>query len=82
MYVNESLCPASKRILGKRNALLKKKYVDVFYTISGKVKIKYACRKRATNHWNKPRKGPDKIFGTDIMRAVDEEHESKINPHN
>ena len=50
MYVNESLCPARKRILGKRNALLKKKYVDVFYTISGKVKIKYACRKRATNH--------------------------------
>ena len=30
IYVNESLCPACKPILGKCNALLKKKYVDSF----------------------------------------------------
>ena len=35
-----------KRILGKCKALLKKRYVDAFYTINGKVKIKFGCRNR------------------------------------
>ena len=39
-----NLCPAYKRILGKCNALLKKKYIDAFYANNGKVKIKYGCR--------------------------------------
>ena len=82
IYVNESLCPAYKRILGKCNALLKKKYVDAFYTINGKVKIKYGCRNGQETTEISHEKDLTEVFGIDIMRAVDEEHESKINPHN
>ena len=76
------MCPAYKRILGKFNALLKKKYVDAFYTINGKVKIKYGCRNRQETTEISHEKDLTEVFGIDIMRAVDEEHESKINPHN
>ena len=82
IYVNESLCPAYKRVLGKCNALLKKKYVDAFYTINGKVKIKYGCRNGQETTEISHEKDLTEVFGIDIMRAVDEEHESKINPHN
>ena len=41
VYVNESLCPSYKRILGKCNAVLKKKYITSFCTINGKMKITY-----------------------------------------
>ena len=82
IYVNESLCPAYKRVLGKCNALLKKKYVDAFYTINGKVKIKYGCRNGQETTEISHEKALIEVFGIDIMRAVDEEHESKINPHN
>ena len=41
VYLNQSLCPVYKHILGKRNALLTKKDVDAFYTINGKIKVKY-----------------------------------------
>ena len=33
VYANESLCPSYKRIIGKCNALLKKKYIASFYTV-------------------------------------------------
>ena len=76
------MCPAYKRILGKFNALLKKKYVDAFYTINGKVEIKYGCRNRQETTEISHEKDLIEVFGKDIMRAVDKEHESKINPHN
>ena len=41
VYVNESLCPSYKRILGKCNAILKKKYIMSFCTVNGKMKITY-----------------------------------------
>ena len=41
VYVNESLCPSYKRILGKCNAILKKKYITSFCTVNGKMKITY-----------------------------------------
>ena len=68
--------------MGKCNALLKKKYVDAFYTIKGKVKIKYGCRNGQETTDISHEKDLIEVFGTDIMRAVDEEHGSKINPHN
>ena len=77
-----NLCPAHKRILGKCNALLKKKYVDAFYTNNGKVKIKYGCRNGLETTEISHEKELLEVFGIDIMRAVDEEYESKINPHN
>ena len=72
--------PAYKRILG--NSLLKKKYVDAFYTINGKVKIKYGCKNGQETTEISHEKDLIEVFGIDIMKAVDKEHESKINPHN
>ena len=52
------------------------------YTINGKVKIKYGCRNGQETTEISHEKDLTEVFGIDIMRAVDEEHESKINPHN
>ena len=68
--------------LGKCNALLKKKYVDAFYTINGKNKIKYGCRNGQETTQISHEKDLIEVFGIDIMRAVYEGHESKINPDN
>ena len=40
MYVDESLCPLYWKLLGKCNALLKRKYISSFYSVNGKLKIK------------------------------------------
>ena len=77
-----NLCPAQKCILSKCNTLLKKKYVNTFYTINGKVKIKYGCRNGQETTEISHEKDLIEVFVIDIMRAVDKEHESKINPHN
>ena len=76
------MCHAYKRILGKCNAVLKKKYVDAIYTINGKVKIKYGCRNGQETTEISHEKDLTEVFGIGIMTTVDEEHESKINPHN
>ena len=55
---------------------------DAFYTINGKVKIKYGCRNGQETTEISHEKDLTEVFGIDIMRAVDEEHESKINSHN
>ena len=55
---------------------------DVFYTMNGKVKIKYGCRNGQETTEISHEKDLTEVFGIDIMRAVDEEHESKINLHN
>ena len=55
---------------------------DAFYIINGKVKIKYGCRNGQETTEISHEKDLTEVFGIDIMRAVDEEHESKINPHN
>ena len=68
--------------MGKCNALLKEKYVDAFYTINEKVKIKYECRNGKETTEISHENDLIEVFGLDIMRAVDGEHESKINPHN
>ena len=44
VYVNESLCPSFKRILGKCSALLKEKCITSFYTVNGKIKITYKAK--------------------------------------
>ena len=69
--------------MGKCKALLKKKNVDTFCTtINGKVKIKYGCRNGQETTEISHEKDLIEVFVIDIMRAVDKEHESKINPHN
>ena len=65
VYVNESLCPSYRHILGKCNALLKKKYIMSFYTVNGKIKITYKANNgnvtSVVNH-----KDLLEIFGKDI----------------
>ena len=39
--MNESLCPDYWKLIGKCNRLLKKNLLKSFYTINGKLKIKY-----------------------------------------
>ena len=70
--------------MGKCKALLKKKNVDTFNTtINGKVKIKYGCRNgQETTEISHEKDLIEEVFSICIMRAVDEEHEGKINPHN
>ena len=41
IYVNESLCRPYRQLLGKCNALFKKKQLTSFYTVNGKLKIVY-----------------------------------------
>ena len=40
IHINESLCPPYWKLLGKCNALLKRKYIINFYSVNGKLKIK------------------------------------------
>ena len=58
------------------------KYVDAFYIINGKVKIKYGCRNGQETTKITQEKDLIEILGINIIRAVDEEDESKINSHN
>ena len=76
------MCPAYKRILGKCNAILKKKYVDAFYTINGKVKIKYGGRNGQEITEISHEKDLIKVSDIDITKSLGEEHENNVNPHN
>ena len=76
------MCPAYKRILGKCNAILKKKYVDAFYTINGKVKIKYGGRNGQETTEISHEKDLIKVSDIDITKSLGEEHENNVNPHN
>ena len=40
LYVNESLCPAYRILLGKCNSLYKQKKIQAFYTSNGTIRIK------------------------------------------
>ena len=70
IYINESLCPYNKRLLGKCNALFKKKKIDSFFTINGKIKIKYDGElKTEITHIQ----DLIDIFGAVIMEEIDAE---------
>ena len=66
IYVNESLCPSYKRILGKCNALLKKKYITSFYTVNGKIKITYETNNGNVTSMVNHEEDLLEIFGKDI----------------
>ena len=64
--VNESLCPPYQKLLGKCNAILKRKYISNFYSVNGKLKIKPGCTdSRATD--TKHDDGLQQIFG-DLLK--------------
>ena len=67
VYINEYLCPVYESILCKCNALLKKKYVDAFYTINEKVKIKFGCRNGQETTEISHKKDLIEVFGVDIL---------------
>ena len=73
VYVNESLCPSYKRIHGKCNALLKKKYITSFYTVNRKIKIK--CEANNDNVTSVVNHEEDllEIFGKNIMDEINYE---------
>ena len=73
IYVNEPLCSHNKRLLGKCNELFKKKQIGSFYTINGKIKIKYdsvdgECKTEILHAEDLV-----DIFGTEIMQEIDAE---------
>ena len=73
VYVNESLCPSYKRILGKCNALLKKKYITSFYTVNGKIKITYKANNGNVTTVVIHKEDLFKIFGKDIIDEINYE---------
>ena len=71
--VNESLCPSYKRILGKCNALLKKKDITSFYTANGKIKITYEANNGSVTSLVNHEEDLLEIFGKDIMDEINYE---------
>ena len=64
------MCSAYKPILGKCNALLKKKYVDAFTQSMEMLKLNiYGCRIRQDEISHE--KDLIEVFGKDIMRTID-----------
>ena len=77
--MNLCIPPTSVLWVNATLALLKKKYVDAFYTINRKVKIKYGCRNGQETTETSHEKNLIEAFGIDIKRTIDEEYESNIN---
>ena len=73
LYVNESLCPSYKRILSKCNALLKKKFITLFYTVNGKIKITYEANNGNVTSVVNHEEDLLEIFGKDIMDEINYE---------
>ena len=78
IYVNESLCSHNKRLLGKCNALFKNKRIEFFYTINGKIKIKYdsvdaECKTKISHV-----EGLVDIFRTEIIQKIDAERNNSF----
>ena len=73
VYVNEYLCPSYKRIIGKCNALLKKKYITLFYTVNGKIKITYEANNGNATSVLNHKEDLLEILGKDIMDEINYE---------
>ena len=73
VYVNESLFPSYKRILGKCNALLKNKYITSFFTFNGKIKITYEANNGNITSVVNHEEDLWEIFGKDIMDEINYE---------
>ena len=67
------MCSHNKRLLGKCNALFKKKQTESFYTINGKVKIK--CDSVDVEYKTEISHADDliNIFEIEIMQEIDTE---------
>ena len=74
IYVNESLCPYYHKLLGNCNSLLKKNQLKSFYTINGKLKIKYDLDSVEVSAVRTHDKDLLEIFSSEIMSRVESEH--------
>ena len=70
MYVNESLCPYCRKLLGKCNSPLKKNQLKSFYTINSKLKIKYDSNSGEVSAVITHDEDLLEIFGSEIMSRV------------
>ena len=73
IYVNESLCPSYKRILGKCNALLKKKYIASFYTVKRKIRMTYEANNGIATSVVNHEEDLLEIFGKGIVDQINYE---------
>ena len=67
------MCSHNKRLLGKCNALFKKKQTGSFYTINSKVKFKYDSVDGESKTEISHAGDLVGIFGTEIMQEIDAE---------
>ena len=73
VYLNESLCPSYKLILGKCNAVLKKKYRTSLYIANGKIKIIYETNNGNVTSDVNHEADLLEIFGNDIVDEINNE---------
>ena len=73
-YVNESLCAPYRKLLGKGNAILKRKLISNFYSVNGKLKIK---RGTADDRATDVRHEDDlrQIFRDEIINEINRRYE-------
>ena len=79
IYVNESLCPSYRKLMGKCNSLMKGDYISSFYTVNGKLKIKYDTDNGITENATISHEYDlDYIFGSDTMKEINDKYEAKF----
>ena len=71
IYINESLCPQYRKLLGICNSLHKIKQISSFYTINGSIKIKLD---EVTTMNIGHIADLYKLFGEDIINDINEKH--------
>ena len=73
IYVNEPLWSHYRKLLGKCNCLLKKNQLNYFYTVNGKLEIKYDLEDGEVSAVITHGENMPEIFGVEMMK------ESKAN---
>ena len=72
--MDESLCSYCRKLLGKYNSLLKKNQHKFFYTINGKLKIKYDSDSGDVSVVITHDENLLETFGSKIMSRGENEH--------
>ena len=76
-YVNESLCPKYRKLLGKCNVLYKNKKISRFHKMNGKIKIKINNYEDDITTYNEL--DFIKVFGEATTQAIEEERAARNN---
>ena len=73
IYLNKSLCPAFRQLLGKCNSLHKMKELNSFYTINGKIKIRCERENEEVNTEINHKADLVDIFGPELISSINKE---------